>query len=560
MLERQLADLLSAIQMLVSGNLPPMLVTREMLLTLLETIQESLDRDHSQYQVIYKDISWYYRRATYVYLRTESELIITLQIPLTTFRNPFFVYAIKTYPMVLPEEQNNVMRLDDIAFGIAVDQSSKFYYTLTETELLDIGIHHHSLTKKIFTEFDNTSCIMNIYLDKRENIDKFCKYSIHVNSLQSEIYHIQDAQIFLFNIPHYTLVCQNGSFVIPGCTACLVQLKPHCIFRFKSWYIPASMNSTNSVLESTRHILNSPLIMKFFQQQSREFLTGNTFFDSPPKVIIPKFEYFNQSLSKSFAADDKIKLDLQKAVDAVKRDQIIVQSLSESVVLGDTPINNSLWDTSFGISITIGLIAVAALAVNSLYLMFRLRALTVSLMLLQVRLPKIDGQSYDPGLVFDYFQTSPTKVNDTSNQLSLHTYIIQKSNEHWPYAVLAIIFTLLFTFVAYRLYKHILTAYSCDNYCTICIEFMLGRQTLSINVLTLDGRPDDYTLSNVDTISDFRLHGIYRAKLSFKSTITIINDTIQQTIGFPDSTSINLIQPFTPFIAPIELRDLALTT
>ena len=77
-------------------------------------------------------------------------------------------------------------------------------------------------------------------------------------------------------------------------------------------------------------------------------------------------------MSQFFAADNKIKIDLQRAVEAVKQDKLVVQSLTESVVIGDTPINHNLWYSSVGISLEISLIAITIRILNSIYLFFRL--------------------------------------------------------------------------------------------------------------------------------------------------------------------------------------------
>ena len=71
----------------------------------------------------------------FFYIRINSQLIITCQIPLTTFRNPFQVYQIETYPMNIPSETQHVMRLNqqEQVIGIAVEVGAKYFYTLTES-------------------------------------------------------------------------------------------------------------------------------------------------------------------------------------------------------------------------------------------------------------------------------------------------------------------------------------------------------------------------------------------------------------------------------------------
>ena len=110
---------------------------------------------------------------------------------------------------------------------------------------------------------------------------------------------------------------------------------------------------------------------------------------------------------------------------------MIVQSLSESVVLGQTPIvDNQVWSSNFGITFIFSLMLSAALTINSLYLLHRMRALTLTTMILKTSLVhNTNAQSVGQNIVFDYFVTP----SDLQNQLSLHQTIINASNSNWPF-------------------------------------------------------------------------------------------------------------------------------
>src|SRR5206468_10305209 len=101
-----------------------------------------------------------------------------------------------------------------------------------------------------------------------------------------------------------------------------------------------------------------------------------------PQITIPKFDYFRDNLSKTFTENDKIKIDLNRAVQAVKNDDQIVASLSESVILGDLPIQTLFWLQAPGVVLEITAALTVMLLLLTLYLWNKTRTLTLALTLI----------------------------------------------------------------------------------------------------------------------------------------------------------------------------------
>ena len=56
LLRQQLSDLISALQFLVSGHISPLLITKDMFQNLLNSIQQTMDRQHINFQIVYTNI------------------------------------------------------------------------------------------------------------------------------------------------------------------------------------------------------------------------------------------------------------------------------------------------------------------------------------------------------------------------------------------------------------------------------------------------------------------------------------------------------------------------
>ena len=82
----------------------------------------------------------------------------------------------------------------------------------------------------------------------------------------------------------------------------------------------------------TQHVTNLALLQKFFSNDSLSLLSGDTFLDLPIEVRLPNFTFFEHSINDKLASDSKLKIQMNKAVSALKRDEVILNSISEAVV------------------------------------------------------------------------------------------------------------------------------------------------------------------------------------------------------------------------------------
>ena len=108
----------------MSGHLPQYLISRSSLKTALEIIARELQSSHHQYELINKNVSWYYQKGAFIYTSTDTTLFVTVKFPLTAMHTKFRIYKVDTYPLMLHDDSPHMMFLENLPAGLAVDEGN----------------------------------------------------------------------------------------------------------------------------------------------------------------------------------------------------------------------------------------------------------------------------------------------------------------------------------------------------------------------------------------------------------------------------------------------------
>src|SRR6185436_16121781 len=81
------------------------------------------------------------------------------------------------------------------------------------------------------------------------------------------------------------------------------------------------------------HLINKPLIMQFYNAHELQEIDSNKLLDEAPHVEIPKFQFFKQDIQANFAKDEKLVVDMHRAVEAARKDEQIANNLPEAIIL-----------------------------------------------------------------------------------------------------------------------------------------------------------------------------------------------------------------------------------
>jgi len=306
-IESEYRDLYYALQTLVSGYLPASILTRDILQEALMTVQTTLNYQQHRYSLIHTDPSFYYHKGTFTFMEHHDVLYITLQIPLTSFDSDFLVYEIQSFPLLLPQKQNHIMKLMELPAGIAIDTRGEFCYPLSTSQLQGIGSHHNAQIQRIFTYAKHPSCVLGIFYDRPQGVDKNCKLKIFTNSLESQIFHLSDSQFLLQNVQDYVLNCPANSSKIPACDNCIITVPQNCTINVLKYFIAPNFGQNENDTElKTGHSLNLPIMLKFFDEENLRMIKGDSQFPIPPNISLPDFQFYEHETEKDFLSQSNL--------------------------------------------------------------------------------------------------------------------------------------------------------------------------------------------------------------------------------------------------------------
>jgi hypothetical protein len=527
------SNLLNSIETLVSGRLPVYLVPKTILAQILSTVGE--ENEENGFQVIHTDTNYYYTRGSFVYARHENSIFITLQIPLTRYKVKFDYFRITKFEMPMHDDKQHVLELNDIKPGIAISQDNEMYFELTENDLQNHHARTQSDVRRRINKNVRQSCTMAIFLDNKGAIKQNCNYSIVLNSLKGKIEHVSKNQFLLTDISEYQLQCPERHESKIGCKYCIVKISEKCSMHTKDFEIAASlMDDENDVAdESVGHIINGPLLLNFFPNESLTELRADSKYLELPQIKIPKFDYFRDNLSRAFSENDKVKIDLNKAVQAVKNDNQIVASLSESIILGDLPIQTLFWLQVPGVVLEITACLTLMLLLLTLYLFNRLRALTIALTLLSN-----SGQAKANKIILDYYEGRNSESGSQPGK-GLHELILEMTRELSAFQTMCVGIAMLGLVLAVRLFIKKIVAIKHPITFKLALELTGTNRTCYISMTELMGKSGDYKITARDFIKNLRVLGWLRQEIHFQWEGVVIENTLnEQRVKFEKIASL----------------------
>ena len=505
-----------AVETLVTGHLSPIFVHETWLNNTLRSIEHTV-RATMLSDVIHKEVSYYYKHATFIYTRKEQLLFITMQIPLTYFMDPFHTYTIQKFPLMLNNDTDHIMMLEDDNIGFAVNDAHSYFYFPNKDEMQDLETYHDHTQWRIFNDARTSHCLLDIFLDNAEGVNVTCKYHIFMNTPASGIFHVRESTYLLLNIPFYQEKCgeiQIGNYGSStrktGCTACLITISPNCTYEDGKYFVPMSMNSLKPTESKTaKYVTNIPLLAQFFDKNTMNILKGGIMTDLPSEINVPKFNFYKHNISDVLAQDDKLKISLTKAANQVKTDSQIVNSLQEAVVLGKIPLTDNFFLSPPGFAMESLGGALLLLVIFAIYLSIRVRKLAVALAVLQAGMPRVAYAQFS----FDYYRTENPKSPRISDNGMQESGISFTKADYIKLSILLLIVVLIVQFLFGKIIK-IRNKRNFQPKCHLYFLIQSAENAVTIYIKTLNGLACDYSLSAVHYIRNVQVQGGLLPKLN----------------------------------------------
>ena len=479
---------LQAVTTLSAGHLSSFLIDEETLKKALVHVQEEIQAIHTTLQISHMETKFYYSHGTFVYMAINDTIYITLQLPLSTFDLPFHIYKVETFPMIL-QDHEHVTQLTDLPHVIAVSQALDFYYTLSETEAYNIQDTNHNKIQRVYYALDNDTCVIALFTENRKQINSKCKYTITPYTKKQQIFHQSDYSYILLNVQQYTLTCSNGTYTQQGCTSCVITIPVTCSYWDEITYVPPAL-SVNPSIAKKGHITNLAVIQKFFPAETFDQIEADKLLPEPPQVNIPSFKFFEHKVAKSLAAISDGRLDLDKTVERVKNDEVIVSALSQSIILGDVPLAPDFWITYPGVTL---LTTSSALLLTILCLAFmslKIRKLSIAFAVMQ----QMNGAHAHLQFQYEQLPTQLIVAGNMSDRQPLHTLVIEVSAKTGPMAVTIVILIALLGWIVYKCCKKRCEQLNMLSEMDLVLEIILAQRSTIVLLRKFRGRPANYLL------------------------------------------------------------------
>src|SRR2546425_13262123 len=290
--------------------------------------------------------------------------------------------------------------------------------------------------------------------------------------------------------------------------SCIVTLKAQCSIRAASYYLPETLTGRFEEEQSRKYPTALPLLIQFFSNDSLNDIKGCTQYVDAPNLQLPKFQFYETSLTKTFSKDEKQKVNLEKAVQSVKNDKIIVNGLSEAIVLGKVSTYVNFWITSPGIVTIITTIVGILSILANLYLLNKIRYLLIAVAVLKTAILKTNANTLN--LNFQDHLGIDQKENDKKWHEIMTEWAKEINLQHVSIFLLGVILIVIFA-IMYKLWCK-----KSELFFTFSMEIVSNGTYHYVKLCTFYGSMDDYVIVASDFINNITIEGWLKSTLKYK--------------------------------------------
>ena len=518
------------LSMLQQGKLPITLISKQDLSNVLHNIQSTLNSLDSKFHLIFNQPEQYYRNSKVIYGKHENDIYINLAIPIRNTPT-FYAYSLTAYPIAIPNSEHTtiISDLPDI-FLISADLSLQT--TFSHIDFIACKQDIFGICNKQYTlSHGSITCPYALLFDLKEHVNNVCSFHVQSSSIKSQLLKVPPHHILISNTSHITQTCNNKQpKSMIGCTShCVLPQTCNCQYSSGHTIIPPQLlqcyNSTDS--SEIAYLTNLAVLQQFFTNEQHRDINSDSMLPTEPEIQIPTIKLYDHHFKELLATDDEHKRKLNKVVKDAKQGRASYANLAEAMV-DKLPVlsTSSQWSTMSVPYISL-ILAIVSLLMN-LFLLYKLRALTIALSLLK---PVDSAVITAPSLIYG---SSPTTVPTVSS-----------CSASWPDVIMYIMMVMLTILIAncvYKLYSS-LAMFRHNNSTTLCLYITGSGKCLVAPLLVLPECPAAYSIANIHNINSLNVDfSLYGSKLTIDwGNTNILSDITQQNVDLPNNVSINPI-------------------
>src|SRR6266496_1710069 len=512
-------NFLAGLQSLSKGQLSTYLTPLSLLQTALDSVAQNLQTTN-KYRLVNPDAASLFHDSLFSYLRHGNDIYISLYLPISEFKVTYSIYSVEVLPIILPNSHNEkLVKLAGLPQVIMVSHDYDFHLELTHTELNTLRIHQFHSQQFVFRTDFKQSCLFSAIKNHLKDIDSRCQYHIVDAFGQSEIFHLVDRTYYIYNAPKLFLQCNDQrSYEVPGCLGCVYHLKPNCTLTTGNLYIPATFGTDLSRSEALDlyHTVPYPILRRFLRNDTRfdEWLQTTTLLEAAPQIDLPKMSFFENEMKNKVAKVEQSAISLDRAVQSVHDDSIVMSELSEVILTHDifSP-SDFQWTSPQGIISEVSSIIILIIFITLAYLLVRTHKLAAIVATLSPTLPRVEAQIFgatQAPIRFEFIQHSDSSDGIKSSFLSL-TYI----DDRLQYFIFLLICLIIALYFLRRLYFQVIRRCLCNMHGSVILQCVHKELCVNFDWNRVPSSPADYQFSSQGPLSNLKIEGYLFPVLSF---------------------------------------------
>src|SRR6266568_5225018 len=325
--------------------------------------------------------------------------------------------------------------------------------------------------------------------------------------------------IFLFHVDTFQLSCHGKSEKMhEGCKACVFSLPLNCSLKYKDIYIPPTLGHGDENVTSGEigHVLPIPLLKKIYVENSSfdQILATQALLPVAPVFNLQSFSYFHHEIQNELATLEKSKIPLQTAVSRMKADKTVLESIEQAFVTGEIKtVSLSFWTTIEGILLQTSLILTGLLVGLNVFFIFKIRAVTITLLLLQQHISDTSAQTQT-------VKPTPLEFNfypkNAQNEEKHSIFSLDQLENKLEYFLILVIALAVCIYCIKRMLKKISKHFSFSLRSFVVIQCMYNGMTLYIKWIKLTDRPNEYIFEAAGPLKNLNVKGWFKPIIEFQ--------------------------------------------
>ena len=329
----EMDKLINSYNVLLKGYLPLDLIPPARIQTILRNITDYLRLNHPTFKILHTNPTTYYHTHSISFARTNHNIYIKLNIPISSTNLLFNIYKLESIPVVAGNRNQSFTYISDLPpyFGVTTDNN--FYTEIDEVTFQACPgtfLKRCQSTLKI-SESSQPSCASALFTNDLGKIYDICKIILDPNPdpKQSYFINLNDDKVLISTLDtNWVETCESiPPRIFEGCTNCVVIRKCSCSLKANSFFLPPSIQSCSYPgFQNQKQVPNILAIWSYFKSVDNEAdLVSNMSILDNDHFSLPKITLTRAKLGPKLTLinHETTVLDLKKTLSAINNNKTL---------------------------------------------------------------------------------------------------------------------------------------------------------------------------------------------------------------------------------------------